>query len=185
MAYEGTKQGMQSFLAAKQAGAHPLAQHLNFKSALKEARIALKAKELENERNRAFQREENKLTREAAQTRVETQVSGAREIAILKNVAAGLKDPMKIYDKAVTIVKRRKGLSVFSKYNPNVEAQIKKEAVVLTSAVLADMGIPAGKQFGALLEIGPGETSGASDTDQEIDELMNLSPEEAQDLEFQ
>ena len=57
MAFEGTKQGFRDFLAAKQAGAHPLAQHLNFKSALKEARIAMAAKQLDQERQFAHEKE--------------------------------------------------------------------------------------------------------------------------------
>jgi len=72
MAFEGRAQGLQAFLGAKQAGAHPLAQHLNFKSALKEARIAMAAKSLEAERGRGFTARENALDRTAA-TDLQTQ----------------------------------------------------------------------------------------------------------------
>ena len=56
-AFEGTKQGFQSFLAAKQAGSHPLTQHLNFKSAFKEAKIAMATRQLEQERQRGHEKQ--------------------------------------------------------------------------------------------------------------------------------
>lgn len=199
MAFEGTKQGMQSFLAAKQAGASPLAQHLNFKSALKEARIAMAAKELESERTRGFQSRENQLTRDAsqtravetrefqsgenklnrdaAQTRVETQTTAAKDIALLKSATAGETSQMKIYDKAVLIAKRKRGISAFSKFSATVEEDVKKEARDMTVALLADQGMSLGKEFAAFLGVGEEEGD-------EVDDLLELRPDEIADRDF-
>lgn len=50
MAFEKTGQGMQALLAAKQATKSPLAEHMNFKSAFKQAKLLMMYKNIESER---------------------------------------------------------------------------------------------------------------------------------------
>ena len=67
MAFEKTGQGMQALLAAKQATKSPLAEHLNFKSAFKQAQLLMMSKQLEAEKERGFQKEQNRLSRESSE----------------------------------------------------------------------------------------------------------------------
>jgi len=76
MAFEGRRAGLQAFLATKQAGANPLAQHLNFKSALKEASIAMafKARTAEIQRGHDFELQKRKFDQQnTIQTQKDTQ----------------------------------------------------------------------------------------------------------------
>ena len=100
MAFEGTKQGMRDFLAVKQAGAHPLAQHLNFKSALKEARMARAFKSRESEIQRGHQERENQLDRESAEGISAGKTSGIGQIKELQQEAKS------VFQKAKTEVEK-------------------------------------------------------------------------------
>lgn len=183
MAFEGTKAGFQSFLAAKQAGAHPLAQHLNFKSALKEARIAMKSKELEAERGRAFQREEGRLTREAALERTQVTTGAAVDVARIRTAFSGITDPIKIIDKASLVASREIKVGFMAEFDPDVQAKIQQRTRDITLAILADKGIALTENVKSLL-FADRDTESRNLEAQEVDDLRNLSPEEVQDRSF-
>jgi hypothetical protein len=67
MAFEKTGKGMEALLAAKQATASPLAEHLNFKGAFKQARLLQMNKAIEGERDRGLKRSEGELNRASAE----------------------------------------------------------------------------------------------------------------------
>lgn len=110
MAFENTAKAQQSFLAAKTAGAHPLAQHLNFKSALKEARIAMASKQLEAERERGLKRSEGALNRESLEKRTQLTTEATIGAAEIRAAVAGAQSPADVLKAASGIARQQAGI---------------------------------------------------------------------------
>ena len=99
----------------------------------------------------------------------------------MKSLAAGgSTDPLKVLDRATLIATREIKVGAFAKFNPEIEAKIKARATEIAEAFLKLQGVTITPEIQTMFNLGAPVT----ESDTEVDDLLNLDPIAAQDLEF-